>query len=77
MYVRAGRPAFARPCVGVHKSSFNSFGILETIYFNIHKYANRRYRLPLDVCLCVFVYEGHSIDLFFKSTVLLGECIWH
>ena len=22
MYVRAGRPAFARPCVGVHKSTF-------------------------------------------------------
>ena len=21
MYVRAGRPAFARPCVGVHKST--------------------------------------------------------
>ena len=22
MYVRAGRPAFARPCVGIHKSTF-------------------------------------------------------
>ena len=21
MYVRAGRPAFARPCVGIHKST--------------------------------------------------------
>ena len=22
MYVRAGRPAFARPCVGIHKSTY-------------------------------------------------------
>ena len=22
MYVRAGRPAFARPCVGIHKCNF-------------------------------------------------------
>ena len=25
MYVRAGRPAFARPCVGVHKSTSLEF----------------------------------------------------
>ena len=23
MYVRAGRPAFARPCVGIHKSTIS------------------------------------------------------
>ena len=34
MYVRAGRPAFARPCVGVHKStSLMSSSLLKRFYY--------------------------------------------
>ena len=37
IYVRAGRPAFARPCVGVHKStSLMSSSLLIYIYLYIH-----------------------------------------
>ena len=39
MYVRAGRPAFARPCVGIHKStSLMSSSLLTLILIVVAKY---------------------------------------
>ena len=41
MYVRAGRPAFARPCVGVHKSTSL---MSSSLWFSPHS---------LSFCLCL------------------------
>ena len=61
MYVRAGRPAFARPCVGIHKSTslMSSSLLLYHLYIYIY----------MDVCIdmCLYVY----VDKWIRGLVSL------
>ena len=63
MYVRAGRPAFARPCVGVHKStSLMSSSLL----VNAHKTEYMCYNQTGDIS----TLEGTPLKLVDKFTYL-------
>ena len=45
MYVRAGRPAFARPCVEVHKSTslmISSLLLQQSVSSNLNSFRDRR-----------------------------------
>ena len=67
MYVRAGRPAFARPCVGIHKSTslMSSSLLLQHIYIYIYMCVCVCVCLCVCVCVCVIKWIGPRVNLLF------------
>ena len=56
MYVRAGRPAFARPCVGIHKStSLMSSSLLLQQYMYIYVYIGDFF-INMHTCTYIYIY---------------------
>ena len=49
MYVRAGRPAFARPCVGIHKSTslMSSSLLLQQCPASVYIFSSGSVRIPV------------------------------
>ena len=62
MYVRAGRPAFARPCVGVHKSTslMSSPLLLQHSYYILIKDVNYWTTWTSDLFIVVKACLGRS-----------------
>ena len=62
MYVRAGRPAFARPCVGVHKSTslMSSSLLLQHIYETLITYVYRHIR---NTCTSSVIKDPSLLDI--------------
>ena len=60
MYIRAGRPAFARPYVGVHKSTLNTLICLTFFFLYINPYVNLL----------------NLLNVFTKHELTAGFCPW-
>ena len=64
MYVRAGRPAFARPCVGIHKSTSLMSSSL-TIYSDVYVY-DLLFAFPIALIslrmLCIQLFSPTSME---------------
>ena len=67
MYVRAGRPAFARPYVGVHRNT----SLLRSIYLSLSIY------LSISICSYLSIYLSIYLSLFISiyECVLVCVCV--
>ena len=83
MYVRAGRPAFARPCVGIHKSTSLMSSCKELIckrfYVNVINNLKNdwcpRNQLPNFITYCVRDYLFLERNLY--AWIVLYSDDWH
>ena len=71
MYIRAGRPAFARPCVGVHKSTslMSSSLLLQSGSSNLNSFRDR-WQVAVQLVSCGVLPPGLVQDCSQHSCVI-------
>ena len=80
MYVRAGRPAFARPCVGIHKST----SLMSSSLLSDMQDTAGEAEMYICICECIYMYylSLHSVQYslsnqslpFYSHSLLLHYC---
>ena len=73
MYVRAGRPAFARPCVGVHRSHDIIYIYIYHMISHTHTHTHTHIYIYIYmcVCVCVWIVECGESNKMIKMIFLL------